>query len=148
MEKILAYTFRTFPYRKDLAFEELYVFGKLNEDIHRFCNVILTKKPNRILGFANSSQKYSTIEKYSINKFHRNKRVLNNTPEIYELNVPFELKKYFHVRTIPTKSFCNLSIFKIKHFLEENRLDIPFSFIHIVKTDLKYFNYYSRNNIL
>jgi len=137
MEKTLVYTFKTFPYKSDLPFKKVSVFGKLNDDIKSFCQGILIAKPNWIVGFAKSTEKYSTIEKYSINKFHGDKKVLDDAPDRYELNVPIGLEKFFSVRTKPTKSFCNLSMFKIKWFLEKNNLDIPLTFIHILQNDLK-----------
>ena len=92
MKKTLIYTFKTFPYKDDLSFIEFSVFGKLNDDIENFCHKILVTKPDRILGLAKSTKKYSTIEKYSINEFHRNKKILNDAPNIYELDVPDDLK--------------------------------------------------------
>lgn len=137
MRKTLTYTFRTFPYKDDLPFTKVSVFGKLTDDIKIFCNEILTIKPDRIVGFAKSTEKFSTIEKYTTNQFNRNKKVLSIAPDVYELDVPAELTKLFRVRTTPTKSFCNLSMFKIKHFLQENNLNIPFTFIHVLQNDLK-----------
>ena len=137
MEKILIYTFRTFPFKDDLPYKNFKVFGKINDDIKIFCQEIITTRPDRIMGVAKSTGKYSTIEKYSINQFNQNKKILSDAPEYYELDVPVNLKEYFHVRTKPTKSFCNLSIFKIKRFLDENKLDIPFTFIHVLQKDLK-----------
>lgn len=144
MKKTLVYTFKTFPYKDDLPFSTFSVFGKLNDDIKAFCHQIHTTKPQRIVGFARSTGKYSIVEKYAINKFQRNKKVLNGAPDLYELDVPNELTEYFQVRTTPTKSFCNLSMFKINRFLEVNNLNIPFTFIHVLQNDLKklpkYFN--------
>lgn len=138
MEKTLVYTFKTFPYKDDLPFEKFSVLEKLNDDIKNFCHEILLTKPDRIVGFAKSTGKFSTIERYTINQFNRNKKILNNAPEIYELDVPADLKRYFPVvRSTPTKSFCNFSMFKIKRFLEENNLNIPFTFIHVLQNDLK-----------
>jgi hypothetical protein len=132
----LAYTFKSFPHNDDLPFKNIWVLDKLIDDINSFCQEIHNIKPKQIIGFAKSTGKHSTIERYTINKFHGNKRVLKNCPDSYELNVPIELKKYFRVRTAPTDSFCNLSMFKIKHYLAENKIDTPFIFIHILQKDL------------
>jgi len=137
MQKTLAYTFRMFPYKDELPFKKVSVFGKLNNDIKNFCNEILTTKPDRIVGFAESMEKFSTVERYAINQFNQHKRILSVAPDIYELNVPVELTKLFQVRTTPTTSFCNLSMLKIMHFLKENNLNIPFTFIHVSQNDLK-----------
>lgn len=137
MAKILAYTFETFPYKKDLPFVKFSVFKKLNDDIARFCHEILTVKPDEIVGFARSKKKYSTIEKYSVNEFHGGKKILSDASDGYELHIPSDLDECFTIRSQPTKSFCNLTTFKIKNFLKENNLDIPLSFYHILQNDLK-----------
>jgi len=136
MSKTLVYTFKTFPHKDKLPFSEFVVFKKLNDDIKTFCQKILETKPNQILGIAKSTGKFSTIEKFAVNKFHGNKKVLVGAPNRYELSVPDELAG-FSIRTKPTESFCNLSAFKIKHFLTENNLKIPFTFIHVLEKDLE-----------
>ena len=140
MKKILVYTFKTFPYLKELFFKDIRVFGKLNEDVYNFCNEIANTKPNVILGIAKSTNKYSTIEQYTLNKFNRNKKIVNSDIEKYELEIPDEFRKYFKIRKTGTKSFCNLTMFKIKRFILENKLDIPFVFIHICEKDIELIN--------
>lgn len=139
MRQILAYTFRTFPYKANLSFANIRVFGKLNDDINDFCEEVLSTKPDRIVGFAQSTGKFSTLERYTVNRFSRNKKVFHAAPDRYELDIPIELARICRLRTTSTTSFCNLSMFKIRHFLQENDLEIPFAFVHVFRSDLKKF---------
>jgi len=138
MKKILVYTFNNFSYKKDLLFKDVRILKELNKDIKSFCQEIIINQPSLVIGIAKSANKYSTIEKYTVNKFNKDKKVLINTPYRYKLDIPPNFEKHFKIRTIATTSFCNLTMFKIKHFIEENQLNIPFVFIHITEKDIKY----------
>ncbi|MFA5091155.1 MAG: hypothetical protein WC483_00705 [Candidatus Paceibacterota bacterium] len=133
---MIVYTFKNFPYINELSNTKVVIFEKLNKDIEAFCQTIIKIKPNFILGIARSEEKYSIVEKYTINKFHGNKKVISNARDKYELFIPNEIRKYCIIREKATESFCNLSAFKIKNFLINNDLDIPFSFIHVTQNDI------------
>ena len=136
MKIILAYTFKNFPYTDLLPFKSIREFKKLNNDIKDFCKEIIEYKPELIIGIAKSTKDYSAIEKYTVNKF--NKGVLiKNAPIKYELDIPKEFEKCIRINTKPTTSFCNLTMFKIKHFLEENNIKTSFLFIHIANNGIE-----------
>jgi hypothetical protein len=135
MKRILSYTFKNFPYIDLLPFKNIKEFKKLNNDIEDFGKEIIKYKPELIIGIAKSTKNYSTIEKYTVNKF--NKVILiKKAPAKYELDIPKEFEEYIRVNTKSTTSFCNLTMFKIKHFLKENNIKTTFVFIHIVKEDI------------
>ncbi|MEP7103382.1 MAG: hypothetical protein ABI721_01575 [Candidatus Dojkabacteria bacterium] len=68
----------------------------------------------------------------AINKFNQGK-VNRVGKESYDLFIPNI--KIQH--GIPSDSFCNWTMYKISEFLEENKLDIKLSFIHL---DIQDFN--------
>ncbi len=138
MKRILAYTFKNFPYTDLLPFKNIKEFKKLNNDIENFCKEIIKYKPELIIGIAKSMKNYSTIEQYTVNKFNKG-ILIKKAPSKYELDTPKELQEYIKINTKPTTSFCNLTMFKIKHFLEENNIKTSFVFIHIAKEDIVLF---------
>lgn len=135
----MVYTFKSFPYTKELnlLYQDVQVLKSLKKDLDAFTKEIRRIKPAQILGLAKSTRKFSTIEKYTINQFHGKKKITNATEQKLELTVPNRLNNCFKINKNPTDSFCNYSMFKIQWFLKENKLEIPFSFIHIVEKDLK-----------
>jgi hypothetical protein len=139
MVDILVYTFENFPYINELKgrFDNIFIFKKLKEDIDSFCKKIIEVKPQLILGVA-KSKKYSYFEPLAINVFNRSKKVINHKNEEFFLYVPNLKQTNFLIRKKPITSFCNYSAYKIKNFLDENNLEIPFSFVHVNNKDLKY----------
>ncbi len=135
MKKILVYTFKNFPYTDLLPFKNIKEFKKLNNDIEDFCKEIIKYKPELIIGIAKSTKDYSTIEQYTINKFNKGILVKKALTK-YKLDIPKEIEKYIRINTKPTTSFCNLTIFKIKHFLKENNIKTQSIFLHILKDDI------------
>ena len=135
--KTLIYTFRTFLHIEELKqiFPEVIVFGRLKEDLDNFCKQIMKEKPDMILGIALSND--SVFEPKAINHFNGNLKIIKDGKEELSLFVPNLQNQDFKVSAKPTDSFCNYSMYKIKHFLEENNLDIPFAFTHIKKEDIK-----------
>ena len=130
------YTFRTFPYKRELKsiFNNVIILDKIKDDLNKLCSKIQLEKPDLILGIAKSDN-ISKIEKYAINQFHKNKKVLNIKNYKYILDIPNNLP--FIINNKPTDSFCNYSMFKIKYFLNSNNLNIPFTFVHITEQDLQ-----------
>lgn len=136
--KSLIYTFRTFPYISELKeiSEDLVVLDKLKNDLKRICLKMQLEKPSVIIGIAKSETAESIIEAITINEFHRINKVRKEL-SINELPMNLPKNCIFKVRNKPTNSFCNYSMFSIKSFLIENKLDIPFVFIHIIKEDIE-----------
>lgn len=131
---ILVYTFRTFPWIEELktVFPEVFVFGKLNEDLEKFKQEIEIKKPKVILGLAQG--RYTRIETKAVNKFQVTKKIIKGGPEEYLLYTPEELKELFPFSKKTTDSFCNWTMYKIQDYLVKNRLNTRLIFIHINST--------------
>src|SRR3989339_830645 len=111
-------------------------FKILIKTIDSFCKKILEVKPKLILGVA-KSKKYSYFEPETINRFNKSKKVISSLNEEFILDIPNLDNTNCLIRKRPTTSFCNYSMYKIKNFLEENNLEIPFSFVHIKQQDMK-----------
>jgi hypothetical protein len=132
MRKILVYTFRTFPHTDKLKsiFNNVSVFGELKIDIKQFTSKILKEKPDLILGIA-LSKGISVFEPKTVNKFNSGKIKKDGKDEL-QLFVPMAFK----TSSKPSSSFCNYSMYKIRSFLEENNLNIPFGFAHINENEI------------
>ena len=131
MSNIIVYTFRTFPEIEKLReiFGEVFVFGKLKEDLKKFTKIIETKKPKYILGVA-KGKSVSQLEKYAINKFGKTGKIDKDGLEQIELYIPKELEKDFKISTKQTSSFCNWTMYKIGSYLLENKLKTKLIFVH------------------
>lgn len=136
--QILVYTFRTFPYLEELkkTFPRVIIFGKLKEDLQKFCSLISQEKPDIILGLALSTQG-SFFEPKTINQFNRNRKVVKGGKRELDLFVPDLNESNFKKSLNPSNSFCNYSMYKIKNFLEQKDIDIPFSFSHLEREQIK-----------
>lgn len=134
--KILTYTFSTFPYQEDLQkiFPNTTILKKLKQDLESFFQLINKEKPDLILGIALSQKKHSHLEPIAINKFNKNSNVIKSGAEKYKLYIPNETK--FKINNKPTTTFCNYTMYQTAHFLKENQIKTPFTFIHIKKEDI------------
>ncbi len=139
MTRLLVYTFRTFPHTEDLKreFGDIFILGRLKEDLERFYDSILKEKPKMILGIALSNSDHSYFEPKTINCFNRNTKIIKNGKEELTLFVPKIRETKFQISPKQTSSFCNYSMYRIKSFLEQEELTIPFLFTHIKKEDIK-----------
>jgi len=139
LRKILVYTFRTFPYQEELKREvgDVFVLGRLKEDLERFFRLILKEKPKIIVGVALADSDYSSFEPITINKFNKNTKIIKERKEEFSLFVPKVKKTKFRISLRPTTSFCNYSTYKIKSFLEKEKLKIALTFTHIREEDIK-----------
>lgn len=128
---MVVYTFRTFPEIEKLKenFGEVFVFGKLKEDLEKFIKIIETKKPKYVLGVA-KTKNVSQFEKYAINKFGQMGTINKNGLSKIELYVPKKIDKGFQISTKTTNSFCNWTMYKIGEYLLKYGLDIKFMFVH------------------
>lgn len=134
--KQLVYTFSTFPWKDDLPFEHVHILKKINLDIKYLLSNVGTDTSS-IIGIAKSPHPYSTIEASSGNTFHK-KHVIAQAPNTYPLSIPKEFPSSFIIQEEPTTSFCNLSIFKIRHSIAKKYPDISCYFIHIANEDLPF----------
>lgn len=136
--KILVYTFRTCPFiaKLETIYGKVVVLDKIRVDLEELLQKIKKEKPDFILGIAKSTLDYSTVEKYAINQFHKNGKVVKNVKE-NRLEMDIKEDCPFQVRPKGTDSYCNYSMFKIKSFLLKESLDIPFSFYHLKEEDIE-----------
>lgn len=134
-EKILVYTFRTFPFIDVLhsLFPHVYVIHKLKEDLNLFTRLMEEKKPSHVLGMAKSNSRHSFIEPLTINNFNKSKKVIHHENMKYELYVPAGLDSNFTLAKSPSHSFCNYSMYFIADFIFQNNLNLKFSFSHVQK---------------
>ena len=130
MNKLLIYTFRTFPRIEELRklYPELFVFGKLRNDFDEFKVQIQLKQPTIILGIGRG--KTTRFESIALNKFNQN-RINKQGRESYKLFVP-------KIETIPTAvsgttSFCNWTMYKVAEFIEQEKLSTHLTFLHVDK---------------
>lgn len=137
--KILVYSFRTFPYIDALnkLFPRVFIFGKLKEDLERFYTLILDENPSMIIGLARSNTDNSYFESKAINRFNKNAKVVKSGRDELSLFVPDTNGSSFKISKKTTASFCNYTMYKIRSFLEQKGLDIPFAFSHINCNDLQ-----------
>ena len=133
--KILAYTFRTFPEIERLKdiFPNVFIFGKLKQDLKLFKEEILKEKPDLILGIA-IIKKESQIESKTVNKFN-NYSISKNGCESYELFIPDNLSD-FNINKGTTTSFCNWTMYKISELVNENNFNTNLSFVHLNSSDI------------
>lgn len=133
MKKVLFYTFRTFPIEL-IDTKDVFIFGKLKEDLKVFEKKILNESPDLIIGFGLVKGK-SRFERIAINKFN-NGVISETSPEFYNLEFPDKGFNTIKVSTKPTNSFCNWTMYKITDFLNEESLLTKMSFIHINKDSI------------
>ena len=130
----LIYTLPTFPYNSEvekILGISVFTLNKLSRDIDRLLEHIHSNQPRFILGLA-QSHKRSTWEQYTINSFHKTKKVVNDSSAtLYELYIP--TNSLLPIRKKPTTTFCNYAMFRVQYFLQINNLNIPHSFAHVTK---------------
>ncbi len=132
----LIYTFRTFPWIEDLqkvAFslgcKDVFVFGKLKDDLKRFFELIEEEKPQWIIGVARGRTGW---DKQAFNKFNQY-QIIKSGVEYYDLYVP---DSQLPLRQFPEATFCNWTAYRINDFLNTKNQDIKLSFVHLRKADL------------
>lgn len=132
------YTFESNPFAKELAdlFGEIFIFKKLNIDFEMYKKEILKQKPDFIIGIAKSTRDFSYFDNNCFNKFGKNKKLLKDGPEKYELFVPKNTDFKIIDNLMTRKSFCNWTMYKIKNSLEENGLKTELIFTHLMEKDL------------
>ncbi|MCB9822734.1 hypothetical protein H6800_00475 [Candidatus Nomurabacteria bacterium] len=125
--KVILFTFRTFPAEILKSLEdinvEVFIFGKLKEDIERFKELAKQTDANHAIGFALSST--SRQELTSLNRFNKGKIDIS-APSSRELKILY--KSPFPVAKKETYSFCNYAMFALSGFIET-------SFFHVKEDD-------------
>ncbi len=135
--KVILFTFRTFP--EDLlesletTKDQIFIFGKLKEDIERFKEVLKHSDTDHAIGFALSGK--SRQETTALNKFN-NGSIDVSAPVSRVLKVLD--KSPFKEASKPTHSFCNYAMFTLSEFIET-------SFFHIKNEDFRKFVTYYKN---
>ena len=139
MNKLLVYTFRTFPDICELKkqFDNVFVLGTLKKDINLLCQKIIQNKPSFILGVAKSTSKDSYFEPLTINQFNKDKKVINHLNQAYDLYVPNLQNTGFTLSKKPTTTFCNYAMYKIECFLRKENMRIDHSFVHLSQDKIK-----------
>lgn len=144
LDKIKIYTFRTCPFSGELRglFGDVFVFGKLKEDLEKFKLEIVNDKPDYILGIAHIPKFYksSQFETSAINQFQRVKKVSREGIDKYNLFVPDLNNTNFRISKKNGDSFCNWTIYKISEFLSEEKLGCKFIFTHLKVEDINNLN--------
>lgn len=133
--KVFLYTFRTFPCKDQLQSidNEIFIFGKLKEDLVRFVKIIQKEKPKYIIGVA-LSETDSKIESYAVNMFSELKKIQKDGPDRIDLYVPnTDLIK---ISPHHTTSFCNWTIYRIAHYVTHSNLTSKLMFVHINSNDI------------
>jgi len=128
--KIFCYSFRTYPQLERLTciYDDVFVFGALNQDFVRARQIILGTKPKLILGFATPGKSEPRIEPIAINQFNRTKKIVTSGPSQYNLFIP-ELVD-ISIASKPTDSFCNWTAYKIAHLVSTHGLKTKVTFVH------------------
>lgn len=134
LAKSLTYTFRTNAFKDDLfgINNELFVFGKLKEDLNNFCSKILNGSPDLIIGVAKSDS-YSRFESIAINRFNKTKKIIRGGDPFFELFIPSNTE--FNISKIATDSFCNWTAYGIMSFIKNNNLRTRLCFVHLNEKD-------------
>lgn len=139
MTSPLVYTFRTSKYREEFRKigVEVFVFGKLHDDIIKFQKLIDPTKPKQIIGLAEIKSP-SRFETLAINAFGKSGKVNRNGKESYVLYVPSNTD--FSKSNKPTNSFCNWTMYKISELVDIKQTKV--SFLHFNQKDIpKVFDY-------
>lgn len=112
---MLIYTFRTCPFVNSLHnhFDDVFVFGRLKDDMKRFRDILANSATDFVVGFAASTKPYSVVEKAAINQFNRTKKVDPNGPGQFELYVPSLRLPSITLTKDTTDSFCNWVMYNV-----------------------------------
>lgn len=135
---VLAYTFRTFPALAELQEmfnSEVFIFGKLRDDLVAFKQLIDSTQPDIIFGTATAGR--SRFEPIASNRFGRNGSVIANGPSVLPLATPYVIPKGFSLAAAPTHTFCNWTMYQIQTYLQANHPNTRLVFAHTRLQDIK-----------
>jgi len=132
--KLLLYTFRTFSYldKISLNYPDIFIFGKLKEDIIKFECLVNELRPKHIFGFALTKNK-SRFEKNAANRFNKGK-ISKGGENQFKLYYPTNGFLNIGLSIKSTTTFCNWTMYKVEETIKET--NIKFSFVHVKASDL------------
>lgn len=133
MNNILTYTFYSNPFSSQLKeiFGEVFVFHKISEDFPRLALEILKRKPQYILGVANFKYRIPQFEHTTINKFHKKGKVSKTGSDQYPLFLPDLAGTPFRKSPRTDDTFCNWTMYKVAHFLDQEKMNTKLMFVHM-----------------
>lgn len=134
MHSTLIYSFRTNKLLDKFKGEgvEVFVFGRLHEDLEKFKTLIHTTKPTHIIGLAEVRQS-SRFEKIAVNKFGKRGTINKAGKDFYSMHIPADA--LFPLSSQPSKSFCNWTMYKIAEYIAND--NIKLSFVHFNRGDFE-----------
>ena len=137
MNKILIYTYRTFPWIEDIQTlsSKIIVLNKLKDDIQLIEKELTTESYSLILGIAKTNKK-SAFETKGVNKFNKGK-ILHDGTDSFSLNYPRGGYKDIEINNSYTTSFCNWGIYQTANLLKMKNLHTEHLFVHITRKDIK-----------
>lgn len=135
MNKILVYTFRTFPWVEELETisNNIVILNRLREDIALIEDALKSNNYSLVLGIAKGNQK-SVFETKGVNQFN-NGSIVKGGKELYPLYYPENGYKSLKTSNTYTKSFCNWGIYKTAQLLEGRKT--KHMFLHILESDIE-----------
>lgn len=142
MKSTLVYSFRTNRHLDKFKEEgvQVFVFGKLKDDLKKFQNLIEELEPKFIVGLAETKAQ-SRLETIAINSFGQKGKVSKlgkySYPIYTQPHMPFPKSKR------ASNSFCNWTMYKIAEMV--NTKNIKFSFVHFNRNDLEKVLYFVKN---
>jgi pyrrolidone-carboxylate peptidase len=133
MKSTLVYSFRTNKHLDEFKKEgiEVFVFGKLKEDLKKFQNLIERLEPKFIIGLAEIKTQ-SRLETLAINSFGQKGKVSKAGKDYYPMYTQEQVS--FPKSKLPSNSFCNWTMYKIAEMV--NAKNIKLSFVHFNQYDL------------
>ena len=148
MNKILIYTYRTFPWIEDLQTlsSKILVLNKLKEDIQLIDKELTTESYSLILGIAKTNKK-STFETKGVNKFNKGE-ILHDGADSFSLNYPKGGYKNIGINNSYTTSFCNRGIYQTANLLKKKNSHTEHLFVHITRKDINILKEYLTNKEL
>jgi hypothetical protein len=133
MTSTLIYSFRTNKHLDRLKQEgiEVFIFGKLKDDLISFQNLINKQKPKYIIGIAEVKTQ-SRFESITINRFGKKGKVNKIGRDSYDMYIPVDTDFILSIQS--SNSFCNWTMYKISEIIYQK--NIKNSFIHFNQKDL------------
>ena len=146
MDKILIYTFRTFPWVEKLntISDNIVILNKLKEDLFLIEEALESNNYSLVIGIARGNQN-SVFETKGVNRFNDG-CITRGGKESYPLYYPENGYKNLKISNTCTNSFCNWGIYRTAQLLEDRK--IKHLFIHILEPDIELLKEYLGNRDL
>jgi hypothetical protein len=140
---VKTYSFNTKFTREILRprFPDIFILSKLKQDLEVFLKQLEVEKPEFVVGFAELKRgKFSKFESIAVNDYNRNSKVIKGGLDSFKLFIPKDKPNDFRVCKTTTTSFCNYTMYKIAHFINEKQLPTKLVFIHLNEKDIRHFH--------